>query len=100
VAPGLGAARAVVLRTDHTDRIDAYGRVQVGCMLAGRFERRSFDGVRWDAVNAATVVNDTGDNLMINQKGAAKEAYPLDLRFEPELQALVNAVDVPELTAR
>ena len=38
-------------------------------MLAGRFERRSFDGVRWDAVNAATVVNDTSDNLMINPSG-------------------------------
>lgn len=97
VAPGLSAARAVVLRTD---RIDAYGRAQVSCMLAGHFERRSFDGVRWDAVNAATVVNDTSDNLMINQKGAAKEPYPLDLRFEPELQALVNAVDITELTAR
>ncbi|WP_431932919.1 hypothetical protein [Nonomuraea jabiensis] len=57
MALGLGAARTVVLR--------------------------SFDGGRWNAVNAATVVNDTGDNLMINQKGAAKEAYPLDLRFEP-----------------
>ncbi|AQZ63278.1 hypothetical protein BKM31_19040 [[Actinomadura] parvosata subsp. kistnae] len=97
VAPGLSAARAVVLRTD---RVDAYGRVQVSCMLAGRFERRSFDGVRWDAVDAATVVNDTAGNLMINQKGAAKEPYPLDLRFEPELQALVNAVDITELTAR
>ncbi|MFC7593467.1 hypothetical protein ACFQYP_64490 [Nonomuraea antimicrobica] len=97
VAPGLSAARAVVLRTD---RVDAYGRVQVSCMLAGRFERCSFDGVRWDAVDAATVVNDTASNLMINQKGAAKEPYPLDLRFEPELQALVNAVDITELTAR
>lgn len=38
-------------------------------MLAGRFERRSFDGMRWDAVNAATVVNDTSDNLMINPPG-------------------------------
>ncbi|MET9245615.1 hypothetical protein [Nonomuraea sp. NPDC003709] len=46
------------------------------------------------------MVNDTGDNLMINQKGAAKEAYPLDLRLKPELQALVNAVDVTELTGR
>lgn len=73
MAPDLSAARAVVLRTD---RIDTYGRAQVSCMLAGRFERRSFDGVRWDAVNAATVVNDTSDNLMINQKGAAKEPYP------------------------
>ncbi|GGQ25748.1 hypothetical protein [Streptosporangium pseudovulgare] len=40
VAPGPAAARAVVLRTD---RVDAYGRTQLGCMLAGRFERRSFD---------------------------------------------------------
>ncbi|MFI7644177.1 hypothetical protein [Nonomuraea sp. NPDC049400] len=70
-----------------TDRVDAYGRVQIGCMLAGRFERPSFDGVRWDAVNAATVVNDTADNLVINQKGAARELYPFDLRFEPEPQA-------------
>jgi hypothetical protein len=37
---------------------------------------------------------------MINQKGTAKEPYPLDLRFEPELQTLVNAVDITELTAR
>ncbi|MGW0203343.1 hypothetical protein [Nonomuraea sp. NPDC003201] len=89
-ALGRERARLTRMLTDHG----------VEAMLAGRFEWRSFDGVRWDAVNAATVFNDTGDNLMINQKGAAKEAYPLDLRFKPELQALVNAVDVTELTAR
>ncbi|GAB2465986.1 hypothetical protein [Streptosporangium sandarakinum] len=97
LAPGLTAARAVVLRAD---RVDAYGRTQLSRMLAGRFERRSFDRVRWDAANAATAVNDTADNVMIGQKGAAKEPHPLDLRFEPELQALVNAADVTEPTAR
>ncbi len=97
VAPGLGSARAVVLRTD---RIDAYGRVRLECMLAGRFERRSFDGIRWDAADAAAIVNDTAGNLLIKQKGAAKELYPLDLHAEPELQALVNAVDLTELTTR
>ncbi|MEV0196122.1 hypothetical protein [Nonomuraea sp. NPDC050691] len=97
VAPGLSAARTVVLRTN---RVDAYGRVQVDCMLAGRFDRRAFHGIQWDSANAATVVNDTASNLLFNQKGAAKEPFPLDLRAEPELQALVNAVDLTELTAR
>ncbi|MEW1842216.1 hypothetical protein AB0392_30100 [Nonomuraea angiospora] len=56
--------------------------------------------MRWDAVKAATVVDDTADNLVINQKGAARELYPFHLRSEPELQALVNAVDITERTAR
>lgn len=54
-------------------------------MLAGRFERRSFDGVRWDSADAATVVNDTAGNLLLNQKGATREPYPLDLRAEPSI---------------
>ncbi|MFI7643150.1 hypothetical protein [Nonomuraea sp. NPDC049400] len=69
-------------------------------MLAGSFDRPSFDGVRWVAVNAATVVNDTADNLVINQKGATRELCPFVLRFESEPQALVNAVDITDLTAR
>ncbi|GII96803.1 hypothetical protein [Sinosporangium siamense] len=97
VAPGLTAARTVVLRTN---RINAYGRVEVGCMLAGRFKRHSLEGVRWNPADAATVVNNIADHLLFNPKGTAKEPHPLDLYTEPELQALVNAVDLRELTAR
>ena len=93
VAPGVMAVRAVVLR--HAGA-DAYGNPRLECLLAGRFSRSSFDGVRWREADAATIVEGTANELLVNQR-TGKGLQPLDLRQEPEIQDLIAHVDVGEL---
>jgi hypothetical protein len=96
VAPNLAAARAVAMRTPGHD---AYGRARVECLLATRVTRTSLEGVRWNDTDAGTVLNDTNSELLINQKGQAKEIQPLDLTAEPELIELLSRVDAEALAA-
>jgi hypothetical protein len=93
VAPGVMAVRAVVLR--HAGG-DAYGNPRLECLLAGQFSRSSFDGVRWGEADAGTIVEDTANELLVNQR-TGKGLQPLDLRQEPEIQDLIAHVDVGEL---
>jgi hypothetical protein len=95
VAPGIRAARAVVLRSSPPD---AYGKVTPELLVAGQWERQAFQGVRWSDADAARVVNDTATELVLNQKGSAKELSPVVLSREPELENLVKIVDFGELT--
>jgi hypothetical protein len=95
VAPALNAARVVVLCA--SDR-DAYGNVRPEVLMAGRWERPSFDGVRWAEVDAYRVAHDTASELTANLKGTAQELAPIDLAAEPELAELVAQVDLAGLT--
>jgi hypothetical protein len=63
VAPGITAIRSVLLR--HAGA-DAYGRPRLDCLLAGRFLRSAFGGVRWQEANARTIVEDTATELLVN----------------------------------
>jgi hypothetical protein len=54
--------------------------------------------VRWSTADAVVVVNDTATELVLNQKGSAKELTPVVLNKEPELANLVGIVDFAELT--
>lgn len=94
VAPSITTARTVVLRLAEPD---AYGSRKAEPLLAASFDRGAFDGVQWSDADAAQVVNDTSTDLRINQKGAAKELVPLDLAGEPDLAAVVDAVDIEDL---
>jgi hypothetical protein len=96
VAPNIISARVVAIRTPG---LDAYGKPRVECLMATRIPRAALNGVRWDLADAATVLNDTKTDLVISQKGQAKEITPLDLTAEPELADLLACVDVTELTA-
>jgi hypothetical protein len=95
VAPGIQSVRVVALRSAGTD---AYGRPRLECILAGRWTRAAFAGVQWQTVDAATVAQDTAAELLANLKGG-KELQPLDLSQQPEIRALLDVVDVEELTA-
>lgn len=98
VAPSLRSARVVVLRSAGPD---SYGNPRVECILAAHFFRKAFDGIRWDAAEASDVVNDTASELLIKERGAAKEFDSIDLSNESELATLIEQVDVSELvTAR
>jgi hypothetical protein len=94
VAPGIVTVRTVVIRLSEAD---AYGARRTEPLLAACFTRDALEGVRWDEADAARVVNDTSTDLRISQKGAAKELVPLDVSGEPDLAAVLQAVDVDEL---
>jgi type II secretory pathway pseudopilin PulG len=63
VAPGITAIRSVLLR--HAGA-DAYGKPRLDCLLAGRFLRSAFEGVRWQEASAGTIVEDTATELLVN----------------------------------
>lgn len=93
VAPSVRSVRAAVLRFADPD---AYGRPRVDCLAAARFTRDALEGVRWDIATAVTIFNDVSTDRVIKQT-AAGELRPIDMRTEPELRALIEAVDLSEL---
>lgn len=69
-------------------------------MLAARFSREALHGVRWRTADAATVVNDTSEQLTLRTTGSTKALAPLDLAAEPEVRAVVDAIEADELVTR
>jgi hypothetical protein len=96
VAPGLTGARVVVLRNDGRD---VYGRPVVPCLAAVSITRQALQGVQWHEADAIAIVNAAAHESLIVQKGRIRELSPLDLTDEPDIAALVRAVDLEELTA-
>lgn len=96
VAPGLTHVRVVAIRTMGSD---AYGRLNVEAVLAGRFARQALVGVQWSTASATTIVNDASDELLLRQTGASKELTGLDLYSNPDIASLINAVDLTDLTS-
>ena len=95
VAPGITAIRSVLLR--HADA-DAYGRPRLECLLAGRFLRSAFDGVRWHDADASRIVQDTATELLVNLRRGT-ELQPINLTKKPEIQKVIDLVDFDELLA-
>jgi hypothetical protein len=95
VAPGITAIRSVLLR--HASA-DAYGRPRLECLLAGRFLRSAFDGVRWRDADASRIVEDTATELLVNLRRGT-ELQPINLSKEPEIQKVIDLVDFDELLA-
>jgi hypothetical protein len=75
-----------------------YGRPCASCIFAVRFDRAAFDGIRWADVRSDEVVSQAGVEQVADPKGAAKELTPIDLSAEPNLCAVVDAVDLDELS--
>lgn len=90
VAPGIGRVRIVAIRTTGTD---AFGAPRAEALLAARFSRGTLAAVRWDDVEASTIVHDTADELLVNYRGVARTVAPLDLAKEPDVARLVSSVD-------
>jgi hypothetical protein len=95
VAPGLQHLRVVAIRNTGTD---AYGKTRVEAVLAAGFARSALQGVQWATADAATVLNDTNEELTAHFAGPSKELTALDLAQEPDLAAVLAAVDLAELT--
>jgi hypothetical protein len=96
VAPGLISARVVVLRNDGRD---VYGQPVMPCLTAVNVTREALIGVRWDDADAIDILNAAAREKLFNQKGRSKELAPIDLTTEPDIAALVKAVDLDELAA-
>lgn len=55
--------------------------------------------MRWGDADAIDILNAAAHEKLIIKKGRSKELSPLDLINEPEITALINAVDLDELSA-
>lgn len=93
VAPGLTAARVVVLRRGG---ISADGNPHVEPVLAARWTRDSLSGIQWDTVDAATITRDTATDLLMNT-GRVGDLQALDLAGQEDIAEVVTRVDLDEL---
>jgi hypothetical protein len=91
VAPGAQAARLIAVRRGSQD---IYGRTSLDCMLAGRWARSAFNGVRWADAEAVDILAGTAIELLLNQKRG--QVLPVDLAAEPEIRALLSGMDTTE----
>jgi hypothetical protein len=91
VAPGAQAARVIAVRRGSQD---IYGRTSLDCMLAGRWARSAFNGVRWADAEAVDILAGTAIELLLNQKRG--QVLPVDLAAEPEIRALLSGMDTTE----
>lgn len=94
VAPGLESARVVAVRPSDPD---AHGRSSPEVLAAVSCARSSLAGVLWEQADAVQVVNDCCTETILVQKGVTRALQPVPLAAEPELRALLDAVDVGEL---
>lgn len=97
VAPGLRSARVTALRIDGQS---VYGQPRVSCLLAAAFDRDSLNGVLWQSASSAEIVSETSRELLLRQSGPSKDLTPLELSREPDLDALVQSIDLHELGAQ
>ena len=76
---------------------DVYGRPLLECILAGRWTRAAFDGVRWQEADAMAILAGTASELVMNVKRG--EMLPVDLSKEPEIAAVLASIDTADLLA-
>ncbi len=93
-APGVASVAVVAVREDEPD---VYGNRRVLPLLATRLSRSGLAGVRWESCSAWDVIDQAGADTLVRLRGVAREMVPLDLSGEPELNQLVEAIDLREL---
>jgi hypothetical protein len=94
VAPGIESVRLVMVRRTSPN---AYGLRGIECLMAAVFSREALQGIQWQTTNAGAIVQDASTELRIRQ-GAADVIKPLDLSNEPDLAALLQAVDLEDFS--
>jgi len=92
VVPVINAARVVVLRNGGTD---AYGKGRLECIMAGRWTRAAFSGVRWQKTDVATIRQDIASELTANIRRS--QLLPIDLFKEPEIARALAGIDTTGL---
>lgn len=97
VGPGLSTAVIVALQPASSG---AYGERRVEPVLAARIDRHRLDGVQWDQTSALDILRDVPTEAMSNVRKAANELRPLDLTNQPQLAALLDAVELDDLVTQ
>jgi hypothetical protein len=96
VCPALGAISILVVRRDPLPT----GGEQLVAIYAATFSRQSIADVDWPRIDLAMAIDQPGDRLL-HFKGQAHSVTALDLRGEPELQVVLEALaavlDMPAL---
>jgi hypothetical protein len=82
----------IALRSGGTN---AYGKARLECIMAGRWSRAAFSGVRWQETDAATILQDTVSELAANIRRS--RLLPIDLSKEPEIATVLAGIDTTEL---
>jgi hypothetical protein len=97
VCPGLVATSVLVVRRDPTPDDNE----ELVAIYAATFSQQMVRKLDWHHVDPTTVLQQPNDRLL-NLKGQAQNVAALDLRDEPELQAvleqLASVLDVPART--
>ncbi len=91
VAPGLESSRVAAVRVGPPD---AYGHPRSEVLLVATFTRGALSGIDWAGAPSPDVVQQAATDLSANFAGRVKQLQPLDLTDEPELGALLAAIDV------
>jgi HEAT repeat protein len=96
VAPGLAAITVLVVRRDPF----ASGGDQLVAVYAATFDRTMVADIDWENIKPANLL-DAPRDWLLNLKGQAADVAPLDLREEPDLQAvleqLAEVLSIPPL---
>jgi hypothetical protein len=92
VAIGVNSARVIAVRTGTPD---VYGRTGLDCVLAGRWTRAAFNGVRWQDADAGKILTGTASELVRNEKRG--QVFPVDLAVHPDIAALLASIDTTEI---
>ena len=92
VAPDVEAARVIAVRRSGPD---IYGRPVLDCMVAGRWTRTAFNGVRWADGDAGNILAGTATELVLNRKRG--QILPVDLSTESEIRDLLSSMDTTDL---
>lgn len=91
VAPGIDEVSIVSVRPDSAN--GPPGRM-TEAVMAARFTRQRFEGRRWRDSTSSMLLGECAEEILTNQRGRAKELYPVDLAGHPELAAILAAVDM------
>ena len=89
VAPAATSAGVIVLRIGQT----ALRQQKVECLVAGRWTRKALAAVSWSTVNSVVAARTSATEFMVEIE-PDNELKPLKLFDQPNLRALIAAVDV------
>jgi hypothetical protein len=90
VAPGLGSTRIVTVRRSP----DSGGQDVIEPLLAARITRAALESRAADDSDSWSALTRVADELAARTRGATQELQVLDLTAHPELQAVVDCIDV------
>lgn len=93
VAPGLTEVTLVALRP----RENSGSGPAAECILAATINRAALNTTNLTTSNSPIAVSQASSVLLVNPKGRTGNWEPVDLSDEPDIRAVVNAIDFDEL---